>query len=693
MQATDLYLGFFAEKQMVTPEPFPLKSDGLLSGRSSFQSMFSQAVGSQPRAQTVNNLASANYEPREIKAPDRQQAPALRDVSHGKPKASTAAQPSAKPAQAADNSSTQGASATSNAGAAEAQAAATQDAAQTATDQASATRKMEALLDRLEQEIAKGKGLADEQLVELLMQLLALLIAGTKAAEGEFGDDASLEVALKLDPDSKLQKVLDLLMQGKEGLNAEDLKDVNILLKLTGDKGLLIPLSELIRNDAESEAGADAGVINAGADAAEEGGKMKFTLLLTDANDAAKTVELDLTITAEDMKSAQLVSLSDPALKESDLVMTIPLDRLVDTKTIAADGTSLDSLLAVLEGSDDAVRVSLVSDKEMAAQLAKEAPAQASDPVKVVLPLKPAGAEPKVLTANSMFLAADEYLKALDKEAMAKELTTTGKDRIEIFQRLQKLIFDSGTTLFRLEKMLPGKDAGGFVLKDWLQNFAGQDKQETRDWASMLKDNVAAPKPNIPTETASDRIAFLGRPASSDAFSQTLTGKAEAAARFVPAQDLQESVMQQIVQRAAYTFTNGTDGEVRVFLRPANLGDLYLKVKVEQDVVTAKITAGSHAVKAIIENNLAQLKQSLDDAGIKVGRFEVEVNTGMNEQPGNGPQDSSGDTYLADYGAAASPADAAGSYAASLDVDYGEAALYGANGDVYVSASRHSYLA
>lgn len=661
MQATDLYLGFFAEKRMVAPEPFPLKSDGLLSGRSSFQSMFSQTVGSQPRAHTVNNLASANYEPREIRTPERQ-APASRSVIHGRPQVSKAARQNAKPAETHTGGTAS--SATSNASAAETQAA---------EGTASATRKMEALLDRLEQEIAKGEGLADAQLVELLMQLLALLIAGMKAAEGESGDDASLEVALKLDPDSKLQKVLDLLMQGKEGLNAEDLKDVNILLKLTSDKGLLIPLSELIRN------------------AAEEGGKMKFTLLLT-GSDATKTVELDLTITAEDMKSAQIVSLSDPALKESDLVMTIPLDRL-STKAAMADGTSLDSLLSVLEGSDDAVRVPLVSDKEMAAQLAKEAPAQASDPVKVVLPLKPAGAEPKVLTANSMFLASDEYLKALDKEALAKELTTTGKDRIEIFQRLQKLIFDNGTTSFRLEKMLPGKDAGGFVLKDWLQNFAGQDKQETRDWASMLKDNVAAPKPNIPTETASDRIAFLGRPASSDAFSQTLTGKAEAAARFVPAQDLQESVMQQIVQRAAYTFANGTGGEVRVFLRPANLGDLYLKVKVEQDVVTAKITAGSHEVKAIIENNLAQLKQSLDDAGIKVGRFEVEVNTGMNEQAGNGPQDSSQDTYLADYGAAASPADAAGSYAASLDVDYGEVALYGANGDVYVSASRHSYLA
>jgi flagellar hook-length control protein FliK len=687
MQVTDLYLGRLLNTKQSTSVPLPQKADSLTTGKSEFQSFFDRAVSSKAQGPGSSNLAASDSSARETSQTDEQDSQAQTAQTDSQP--STTAQQNDEPSRKADDPVPRDAAADAKSADTKAQAADAKERADATADakasdaQESADSKLEALLDRIKDELAKGEG-HNDQMLQLLAQLATLLAAATD--ESKSSDSSKVTLALNLDPNSKLYKIVNSLLQGQEELSADELKDVNILLELNDDKGLIIPLSELAVNGAQASG--------------EDKGDSVITLDLTDAADASETVEIDLTITAEDMKSAQVVSISDPVLEESDLVLTIQPDKLADTGETTADKASIEAMLAkFLQDSKATVKITTGQNEETATAGTTEESAQTAkssqSPAQAALPLLTdsgkSATEPQVSTSSSMFLASDEYLKALDKESLAKGLTKTGTDRDEVFQRLQKLIFGADSTT-EISKVSSAKEAESLITGNWLQNFQQQTAgEDARNLAGVTAEDKAAPDlTNI--QTGSERIDFLGRPAVQNTFSGLLSDSAEATARYAPAQDLQQSVMNQIVQRVSYSFANGTDGEIRITLRPANLGDLSLKVKVDQDVVTAKITAGSHEVKAIIENNLAQLKQSLDEAGVKVGKFEVEVNTGTNQQPSNGSQDSSGDAYLADYGAA-QQSETVANNAVSLDADYSESALYGTDGDVYASSSRYSYLA
>lgn len=74
----------------------------------------------------------------------------------------------------------------------------------------------------------------------------------------------------------------------------------------------------------------------------------------------------------------------------------------------------------------------------------------------------------------------------------------------------------------------------------------------------------------------------------------------------------------RLVQRESRT-------EMSIQLQPESLGKLNLKVSVENGLVTAKLVAESHSVGRLIESSLGQLKQSLQEQGLRFDRIEVSV--------------------------------------------------------------------
>ncbi|MFA6449855.1 MAG: flagellar hook-length control protein FliK [bacterium] len=701
MQATDLLLGFFTDKRL-TQDPFPQKADGSLYIRDSFQAMFDKAISRPAPKADFNNLANNRND-------SQQKSNDALNVSAS----------DARKAQTADRSDSNVSTQKSATERIERQQtdsvkAETQQNAQQAKqaeagqDTQNATKKMDALIDRIQEEIDKGKDQTDSQMVELLLQLIAMLLAaaqGTQVGETAKSGDASvqdllnaqsidgasgssaLNVGLTLDPNSKLFKVLDMLLNGKDGLTAKDLEDVNILLKLTGDKGLLIPLSELVKNGGDSQEG-----------------EAKITLQLSDQTDASKTVELKLTVNADDVKAAKLVSLSDPALKQSDLVMIIPLERLAAD---AAAKAELQKMLDALanQGLQNEAITALPQEEIAAAGIEDEAQAKIVVPLKTatsgvksenanVLTAENKTATPKVETVDPMFFSSDKYLKALQVENMAKEMANGGVDRREIFDKLQRLLLAGDQNSTNLNELFADKKDSSFsFLKQWTQNFSEQQsKENASEWTSTLTKEIAPQQTsNATADVSGERIMFAGRTEAGSNLSQIAAERTVDTARTAQGSDLKESVMQQIVQRAAYTFQNGAGGEVRIFLRPENLGDLQMKIKIDADVVTAKFTASSNEVKAIIESNLGQLKNALDQMGIKVGKFEVHVNTGSGQQPQQGTQDGQSDSYAA--GQSYSASEAAGTYGATLDLDYDSAALYGSDGSYNAAQGRVNYFA
>lgn len=60
-------------------------------------------------------------------------------------------------------------------------------------------------------------------------------------------------------------------------------------------------------------------------------------------------------------------------------------------------------------------------------------------------------------------------------------------------------------------------------------------------------------------------------------------------------------------------------------LNPENLGKIYLQVSAREGSVHATIAAQNEAVKAALESQVAELKESLNQSGVKVDAVEVTV--------------------------------------------------------------------
>ncbi len=692
MQATDLFLGLLAKQGLIqNSESLPQKADNLSPGTSSFQSIFDTLVRRPVEKSSSDNLAGGTTNSKDasnlknaatVKSTVRKQAA---KVSTPEVKTNSG---ETNTTQASDSNDV---SATRQAASIGTQTTAADNSTSASAELKDTDAKISALVDKIEREIEKGKGAGNDDLIALIMQLIALMLAGQNTSESGNTEASTLTLNLDVEKDSKIYKILDLLLKGQGDAGAKGLENAKVLLKLSDDQGLLIPVSELAENATTEKSDDQSKLIT-------------LQLLANDGSD--ETESLKLTITADDMKAAKLVSLSDPALTESDLVMMIPIEDLAvqneSGKVVTAQDIAEIIQQAAKDSTDQKVASAEVSARihstegETAIADVKTA---SDDTPQVLVPLKTAtqSTTTDVETSDPMFLASDKYLKALDAETLAKKLTEAGgKEKEAIFQKLQKLLFGSDSGITDLGKLLAKKNDGTlFFMKGALEELAKQGKQDIREAAattatSVNEDSSSGSSSGIQTMQSSERIPFLGRPAQTNGFEQMFTKTAEAQ-RQAPTQNLNESVMRQIVQNVNYTFMNGNEGEVRVFLRPENLGDLKLKIKVEQDVVTAKFTASSNEVKAIIESNMSQLKQALDQLGIKVGKFQVEVNSGGGQQQ-NAAQEQSGDSFGSSGLTANQTADAIDGYGAAFEYEYDDLA-YGSANSVSGNLSRHNYLA
>lgn len=79
------------------------------------------------------------------------------------------------------------------------------------------------------------------------------------------------------------------------------------------------------------------------------------------------------------------------------------------------------------------------------------------------------------------------------------------------------------------------------------------------------------------------------------------------------------------------TLINEERSEVRIQLKPESLGELKIKVSLEQGVVSAEFMVESETVREIIAANLPQLRSSLHDMGTNVSQLAVNIDTGQKD--------------------------------------------------------------
>lgn len=149
------------------------------------------------------------------------------------------------------------------------------------------------------------------------------------------------------------------------------------------------------------------------------------------------------------------------------------------------------------------------------------------------------------------------------------------------------------------------------------QSFAQLPGEEMPQTAS------AAPGKGQAAESAEPGTSATAAPGLLS-FSQTLdatSGATSAAPQAMPQTDYE--IPKQIVDQARL-IQRGQDTEMVIHLKPDHLGDLTLRVSVGTDgAVNASFHSNNAEVRTIIENSLVQLKQELNNQGIKVDNVGV----------------------------------------------------------------------
>lgn len=98
---------------------------------------------------------------------------------------------------------------------------------------------------------------------------------------------------------------------------------------------------------------------------------------------------------------------------------------------------------------------------------------------------------------------------------------------------------------------------------------------------------------------------------------------AESASEFSSQLDV-SNIIRQIVEFTKVTVaSNATTMEMQ--LNPENLGKIYLEITSKGGVVSAHITAQNETVKEALESQIADLRQNMNQAGVKVDAVEVTV--------------------------------------------------------------------
>jgi flagellar hook-length control protein FliK len=112
------------------------------------------------------------------------------------------------------------------------------------------------------------------------------------------------------------------------------------------------------------------------------------------------------------------------------------------------------------------------------------------------------------------------------------------------------------------------------------------------------------------------------------AFSSDPVGRSDILPKDQPpasiSRDTQTDVIQQIVQKMTLR-SHGQQSRMQIKLKPEFLGDIRMQIMTQNQHVTVRMIADSHAVKEIIEQNMHQLKNELQQHGLQIDKFEVLV--------------------------------------------------------------------
>jgi len=156
-------------------------------------------------------------------------------------------------------------------------------------------------------------------------------------------------------------------------------------------------------------------------------------------------------------------------------------------------------------------------------------------------------------------------------------------------------------------------------------------KNESSNVSINAADSDADLSADSGDESESNGAAPVGPASSRSADSAKNTEKADASAL---SQNERFEVIRQISEKLNNAVRSGAN-EVRLILRPEALGEVRMSIRIQGDVVFARMRVESKQVKAVVESNLQSLKDSLNRQNLEFGAIDVEV--GAQSEGGKSP--------------------------------------------------------
>lgn len=259
-----------------------------------------------------------------------------------------------------------------------------------------------------------------------------------------------------------------------------------------------------------------------------------------------------------------------------------------------------------------------------------------------------------LVTNEQLFADFKELSKTLD-EMVAEVAETTGLSEEEVHQLFDELAAQKGTEVLPLEAAEepaeePAKesDAEDPVLtsqtqtgeEDVTKSLTGEKAVETAQTGSTKKEAGQSGESNAFGQTNNS----FGQNLGTQIQAEILSDVHEAQSYFAPDTEM---IMKQITDYMKAQVAEGVS-ELDMQLHPANLGNLHVKLTAKEGMVTAQFTAQNDVVRAALESQMIQLKETFKEQGISVEAIEVTVashrfdenlqqNSGGNENEGRQP--------------------------------------------------------
>jgi flagellar hook-length control protein FliK len=124
------------------------------------------------------------------------------------------------------------------------------------------------------------------------------------------------------------------------------------------------------------------------------------------------------------------------------------------------------------------------------------------------------------------------------------------------------------------------------------------------------------------SDKGSGRDNYNNSGAKTEIFNSSKTDRAQTAIKLT---DFREN-LQNIIDKAKISVRDSSNGTFTVKLFPKELGSVNVNLIMENGVITGKFLVDNEDVKNQLISNLSELKYQLEESGISVGEFSVNVN-------------------------------------------------------------------